>query len=191
MSFCQSCGKELQDGWQTCPFCSVVVVEAEIESENIPQDNTEYTALQKVIGIQPVVDYVRNPKNKKKIVAGIIIIIILGVILKQFKSDSEIEDTGLTVRYTAININCENIEVQYVDPNEEVNYLNLSEGESWEEEISGFEYEDLIGVSGTNKDDDYCHIIVRLYSDPYVSQENRQTVDSGDTVALATLLIYH
>ena len=174
MPFCQNCGKELQDEWQTCPFCSVVA-EAENKSENISQDNTEYTALQKLIGIQPMVDYVKNPENKNTVIAVIIAIIILGI----------------TVRYTAININCESIEVQYIDPDEEVNYLNLSEGESWEEEISGFEYEDLIGVSGTNKDDDYCHIIVRLYSDPYVSMENRETVDSEETVSLATLLIYH
>jgi len=190
MTFCQNCGKELQDEWQTCPFCSVVA-EAENKSENITQDNTEYTALQKLIGIQPVVDYVKNPENKKTVIAVIIAIIILVVVANQFRPENEVEDNGITVRYTAININCESIEVQYVDPDEEVNFLTLSEGESWEEEIPGFEYEDLIGVSGTNKDDGYCHIIVRLYSDPYVSMENRETVDSEDTVSLATLLIYH
>ena len=123
MPFCQNCGKESQDGWQTCPFCSV---EAEIEniSESKSQENTEYTALEKLVGIQPMIDYVKNPENKKIVIGVIVAIIILGIIANQFKPENVIEEDGITVRYTAININCESIEVQYVDPNEEVNYLN-------------------------------------------------------------------
>jgi hypothetical protein len=121
-----------------------------------------------------------------KIKAGLILLLLIG---SSIALSTQEEDEGIIVEYTVTNYNCQNVEVQYIDSNENVQIIkNLAEGDTFEIEVAGFERNDLVGVSGINRGTGYCTIIVNMYSWLWVDMQNYDTAGEGESIGVANTL---
>ena len=216
MQYCYNCGEKVEKSWNNCPQCSsnLTTMHYKIGSQTkdtIPSmitlpENYESSGEEIVEVDEPSKTWDYQPDEpmslyKKfeyfqvkigfwmidnKIKAGLILLVLIGSIIAFNTQD---EDEGIIVEYTVTNYNCQNVEVQYIDSNENVQIIkNLAEGETFEIEVAGFELNDLVGVSGTNRGTGYCTIIVNMYSWLWVDMQNHDTAGEGESIGVANTL---
>lgn len=195
MPFCHNCGGEVEEDWNNCPVCSVSLIKntkitsdfkvAKTEAANAENNENgltriykEYTKFESKIG---------KWASENRLKAALIAFLFLGSIIA---INILKEDEGLVVKYTVTNYNCSNVEAQYIQPDGNVKVVsNLREGETFEIEVSGFEQEDLVGVTGVNRGSGYCTIIVKMYSLLYFDDVRHDTAGQGESISLAGALV--
>ena len=194
MALCHSCGEEVKEDWINCPFCAAVLNnESTTQNETIsniqsktkdPPPNAIKSAFN---SYQEFVKKMSDWTLENKVKAGIILLVLIGSVAAMSALQ---EDEGIVVKYTVTNYNCSNVEAQYILPNEDVEIVkNLGEGESFEIEVSGFEKEDLVGVSGINRGSGYCTIIVKMYTPIYFDDVRHNTAGEGEAITLADVIV--
>ena len=195
MPFCHNCGKEVQIEWRNCPHCSCGL-SVSGQNEVLSAKNFEQKA--PVVAETNSRDSLLKMYNdfqeesgrwvvENKLKVALIVLVLFGSLIAISILD---EDEGIVVEYTVTNYNCSNVEVQFVDSNENVQTVkNLAEGETFNLEVSGFEPGDLVGVSGVNRGSGYCTIIVNMYSFMYVDIQDYDTAGQGEAVSVASTLV--
>ena len=194
MAFCQSCGEEVKDGWVNCPFCSAVLNKQSTTQNEITsnvQSNSTNTSKETIKSAynsyKEFEKKIRDWTLENKVKAGVILLVLIGSLIAMSALQ---KDEGIVVKYTVTNYNCSNVEAQYVLPNEDVEIVkNLAEGETFEIEVSGFDKEDIVGVSGVNRGSGYCTIIVKMYSPMYFDDVRYDTAGAGEAISLADVIV--
>ena len=184
----------MKDEWVNCPFCSAVLNKQSTNQNEITssvQSNSPNTSKETIKSAynsykefeKKITDWTLENKLK----AGVILLVLIGSLIAISALQ---KDEGIVVKYTVTNYNCSNVEAQYALPNEDVEIVkNLAEGETFEIEVSGFEKEDIVGVSGINRGSGYCTIIVKMYSPTYFDDVKHDTAGAGEAISLADVLI--